>query len=315
MKAKKFDAAAFFGRYGILIVFVLMVVVLAFASDTFFTVKNGLNVLRQVSINGILAMGMTLIIITGGIDLSVGAVLALAAVAACTFAHPEPLYPVILIVVISLVVGLICGVLNGVLVAWGAIPPFIATLGTTMIARGAALVYTDGRSVITFSDQFKFLGQGFIFGIPVPVFFFALVILLTYIILHKSKLGRHIYAVGGNEMAAKASGIYVPKVKCFVYCYSGILCGLAGLILASRTAAATPNAGTAYETDAIAATVLGGASMAGGKGRVTGTILGALILGVISNGLDIMNVSSYIQQIVKGCIIIAAVYFDKVTQR
>ncbi len=312
---KKNVASSVMSKYGIFVVLIILFVVLSFATNSFFTAQNLLNVLRQISINGILAIGVTFVIITGGIDLSLGSMLAFAGVVAASFAHPEPLYPVAMIVAIGVAVGALSGSVNGSLIAFFKIPPFIATLGMTTIAKGCALVFTDGRSVIDLSDQFKVLGQGTVGIVPIPVIIFLAVIFLGFILLHKTRFGRYVYATGGNEDAANASGVNTRKVKFIVYTMAGALCGLAGVMLASRTSAGSPAAGVGYELDAIAAAVLGGTSLAGGRGAILATIAGALIMGVLSNGLDILNVSSYIQQIVKGIIIVGAVLMDQMSKK
>lgn len=303
------------GKYGIFVVLAGLFVVLSVATTSFLTPQNLLNVLRQISINGILAIGATFIIITGGIDLSQGSMLAFAGVVATSLAHPDPNYPVIVIVLTGIGVGIACGCVNGGLVAFLKIPPFIATLGMTTIARGCALVFTEGRSVIDLSQEFTTLGQGAVGVVPIPVIIFAVIIIIGFILLHHMRFGRYVYATGGNENAAKSSGVNTKSVQFAVYIMSGALCGIAGVMLASRTNAGSPAAGSGYELDAIAAAVLGGTSLSGGKGAILGTIAGALIIGILSNGLDILNVSSYIQQILKGVIIIGAVLLDQITRR
>lgn len=302
-------------QYAICLVLLCMIVFLALFTNSFFTVQNIINVLRQVSINGVMAMGVTLIIVTGGIDLSLGSMLAFAGVVATSFAHPEPHCPLIIIILVGIVVGGICGMTNGFLVAHLKIPAFIATLGMTTVARGAALVYSDGRPIIDLSPSFKQFGQGSLLGVPVPIYVFVAVIILSVILLHKTRFGRYIYAIGGNQEAAKASGVNIKAVLFSVYAFAGILCGVAGVMLASRTGAGAPNAGSGYELDAIAAAVLGGTSTSGGKGTIVGTIAGILIMGILSNGLDILNVSSYIQQIIKGVIIVGAVLLDQINKK
>jgi len=304
-------AKNFFSSYGIYFVLILMVGILSIISPAFFTVQNIINVLRQISINGILAIGVTLIIVTGGIDLSLGSILALAGVVATNHAHPEPYYPLALIILMGIAVGALCGLVNGSIVAYSRVSPFIVTLGMMTVARGVTFVYTDGRPIIKLTKEYQYIGQGVFLGIPLPIYILLFIGIVGFVILHKSKYGRHIYAIGGNEMAAKVSGINVARIKLFVYTFAGALCGLAGIMLASRTNAATPNAGSGYELDAIAAAVLGGTSTSGGRGTIYGTIVGVLIMGVLSNGLDILNVSSYIQQIVKGVIIVGAVWVDQ----
>ncbi len=299
-------------RFGIYIAFAIMCIFFATQNAVFLSPVNIINILRQVSFNAILAMGMTVVIITGGIDLSVGSVLALAAVVAASLVKANsPILPVFLAVLIALAIGALCGFLSGIVITKGKRPPFIATLVMMTIARGVAQLYTTGRPVTGLQPAFKFIGAEFIFGIPVPIYIMALVTLVTYIILSHLRLGRYIYAVGGNEQSARASGIKVDSVKIFAYVFSGILSALVGVILAARLNSATPILGQGYELDAIAAAVIGGTSMDGGRGKVIGTLVGALIIGTISNGLDILNVSAYWQQIIKGLIILIAVLLDR----
>lgn len=299
-------------RFGIYIAFAIMCIFFATQNAVFLSPMNIINILRQVSFNAILAMGMTVVIITGGIDLSVGSVLALAAVVAASLVKAtSPVLPVFLTVLIALAIGALCGFLSGLVITKGKRPPFIATLVMMTIARGVAQLYTTGRPVTGLQPAFKFIGAEFIFGIPVPIYIMALVTLITYIILSHLRLGRYIYAVGGNEQSARASGIKVDSVKIFAYVFSGTLSALVGVVLAARLNSATPILGQGYELDAIAAAVIGGTSMDGGRGNVIGTIVGALIIGTISNGLDILNVSAYWQQIIKGLIILIAVLLDR----
>jgi Ribose/xylose/arabinose/galactoside ABC-type transport systems, permease components len=299
-------------RFGIYIAFAIMCIFFATQNAVFLSPVNIINILRQVSFNAILAMGMTVVIITGGIDLSVGSVLALAAVVAASLVKANsPLLPVFLAVLIALAIGALCGFLSGLVITKGKRPPFIATLVMMTIARGVAQLYTTGRPVTGLQPAFKFIGAEFIFGIPVPIYIMALVTLVTYVILSHLRLGRYIYAVGGNEQSASASGIKVDSVKIFAYVFSGALSALVGVVLAARLNSATPILGQGYELDAIAAAVIGGTSMDGGRGNVIGTLVGALIIGTISNGLDILNVSAYWQQIIKGLIILIAVLLDR----
>ena len=257
-------------------------------------------------------MGMTMVIITGGIDLSVGSVLALAAVITASFVKTaNPLLPVPVALLIGLLIGAACGLFNGYVITKGKLAPFIVTMVMMTMARGAAQLFTKGRPVTGLLESFDFLGAGFILRIPVPIYILALVVIISHFILSCTKTGRYIYAVGGNEQAAAASGIKVRRVKLVVYTFSGVMSALVGIILTARLNSASPVLGNGYELDAIAATVIGGASMDGGKGKVIGTLVGALIIGTISNGLDILNVSAYWQQIIKGIIILVAVLLDK----
>lgn len=302
--------SAFLIKYGILIAFLVICILLSLATPYFLTSQNILIVLRQVSINGILAIGVTFVIITGGIDLSLGSVLALTGVVAAGFAHPDT-YPLMVPIGLALMTGLVIGAANGFIITFGKVAPFIVTLGMMTIARGLALVWSGGRPVTNLSPAFNYIGGGDFLFIPVPILLFLLVIILSGVTLKYTRIGRYIYAVGGNEEAARASGIRVNRVKLFAYILCGLLAGLAGVVLAARINTGQPNAGIAYELDAIAAVVIGGTSLMGGRGSIMGTVIGVLIIGVINNGLDLLNVSSYYQQIVKGVIIIGAVLLDR----
>ncbi len=309
ISAQRGNAGLFISKYGLYCVFILLLIILSLAHGAFLTLPNVRNILLQVSINGVLAVGMTMVIVTGGIDLSAGSMLAFAGVVATSVAHPGQNFYVA--VVVGILMGFLLGAINGVLVAHCRIVPFIVTLGMTTIARGMALTYANGRPIINLMPSFKFLGQGTIFHIPVPVIFLFITLVIGYFILNKSVLGRYLLATGGNEEAAIASGINTKAVKFFAYSFMGAMCGLAAVLLAGHTNAGAPNAGIGYELDAIAAVVVGGASLTGGRGTISGTLMGVLIIGVIQNGLDILNVSSYIQLIVKGLIIISAVWMDQ----
>lgn len=303
-------AKNYLSRYGILIALLVICIILSIATPYFFTVQNLVIVLRQVSVNGILAIGVTFVIIAGGIDLSLGSVVALTGVIAASFAHPG-VYPLIVPLLIGLLTGALVGVISGLTITIGRVAPFIVTLGMMTMARGLALVWSDGRPVTNLSPAFNFIGGGDVLYIPVPILLFVLVIIVAYILLNYTTTGRYIYAVGGNEQAARASGIRVNAVKMFAYIMCSGLAALVGIVLAARITTGQPNAGVAYELDAIAAVVIGGTSLLGGRGTVTGTVIGVLIIGVINNGLDLLNVSSYYQQIIKGVIIIGAVLIDR----
>ncbi|OKO89861.1 Inositol transport system permease protein [Geobacillus proteiniphilus] len=299
----------FFDRYGMLMILIGLVILMSILSPTFFTTGNLLNIVRQMSVVGIVAIGVTIVIITTGIDLSSGSVIALVSVVAASFAHPDT-YPVIVPILIGLGLGLLTGVINGTIISKANIAPFIVTLGMMTAARGAALLFSDGRPIGNLSPSFLWIGQGDVLGIPVPILIFALVGVISYILLNKTKFGKYVYAIGGNEQAAVIAGVNVDKYKIFVYGYAGLLSGLAGVILTSRISSGQPTAGMMYELDAIAAAVIGGTSLAGGIGTIGGTIVGALIIGVMNNGLDLLNVSPYWQQILKGVIITVAVFID-----
>jgi inositol transport system permease protein len=280
----------------------------------FLTVSNLTIIVTQVSINALLAFGVTFVIITGGIDLSLGSIVAVTGVTAAMLAHPDS-YPVLIPIVMGLLAGLLMGAFNGFIITKSKIAPFIVTLGTMTIGRGLALILSDGRPVSNLSDSFNYLGSGTVFGIPFLILIFILVFALCSIILSKTVLGRYIYAIGGNEQAARASGINIDRVKLSVYSISGLLAGLAGILLASRITTGQPNAGAGFELDAIAAVVIGGTSTAGGRGTMAGTLIGVLLIGVINNGLDLLNVTSYYQQVVMGIIIIGAVVLDSLNQK
>ena len=267
------------------------------------------NVLRQISTNLYLACGMTMVIILGGIDLSVGSIVALSG---CIHASGVARYGLHIhaAVCIGLVVGVVFGMFNGAIIAKTTIPPFIVTLATMDIARGFAYVYTGGSPVRIVSKEWQFIGAGYIGVFPTPVIILAVVLILTGILMNSTRFGRHLYAVGGNVQAAVFSGISVTKVKFWVYTYSGFMAGIAGVVLASRMYSGQPTAGNGAELDAIAAVVVGGTSMSGGAGKIGGTIIGALIIGFLNNGLNLMNVNSFWQYVVKGLVILLAVFMD-----
>ena len=296
-------------RFGILFAFILLMVVLAFLSDSFLTVNNLLNIARQVSINAIIAAGMTFVILTFGIDLSVGSVLAFSgAIIAGLLSRGHPL---VVGIGAGLLVGGLIGLVNGLIITKGGVQPFIATLGMLTIARGATLVYTDGRPITGLPDAFVWLGAGEIARIPVPVVIMTVVFAASYVVLTQTVLGRYIYAIGGNEEAARLSGVNVTFYKTAAYTIAGVLSALSGVILTARLNSAQPTAGMGYELDAIAAVVLGGTTLAGGEGGIGGTLLGAFIIGVLNNGLNLLNVSSFYQQVVKGVVILLAVLLDR----
>jgi len=296
-------------RFGLLLVILLVGLFLSLSTDSFMSLSNLTNVARQVSINGILAVGVTFVLLTAGVDLSLGSVVALSGVACATFAHPGD-HSVFVPIAVGLLTGTACGLVNGVLVTLGGVAPFIVTLGMMTIARGLALIFSGGRPVADMSNELTALAGDFV-GIPIPVLCFAGVALAAWFFLSNFRLGRHIYAVGGNENAARAAGVPVEQVKLFAYGLCGLLAGVAGVVLAARITTGQPNAGQAYELDAIAAVVIGGTSLAGGVGTITGTLLGVLLIGVINNGLDLQGVSSYYQAVIKGVIIVGAVWLDR----
>lgn len=296
---------------GTILALIILMVFVSILNPAFLQSNNLLNLMRQLIINGFIALGMTFVILTGGIDLSVGSTLALTSAIFAGFLQNE--MNTGLAILIALVLGLVLGLLNGILITKGKLAPFIVTLATMTIFRGLTLVYTDGRPIAGPRDDFafKFLGKGQFLGIPFQVILFILAFLVLWMILNKTALGRKIYAVGGNEKASFISGINIDKVKIWVYVISSLMAVLSGLVLTSRLNSAQPTAGAAYEMDAIAAVVLGGTSMTGGSGSLTGTLIGILILGVLNNGLNLLGVSSFYQQIVKGIVILIAVLIDR----
>lgn len=303
----------FMSEFGIVIVFFLFCVILAVANPNFLKLRNLINVLRQTSINGLLSIGMTFVILTGGIDLSVGSILAFSGVVAASFVSPAfggTTQSVGLATGLSLLVGSALGAFNGFLIAKWRVPPFVATLGMLSMARGFTFIYSDGMPIPNIDQRFLFFGQGEVFGLPFPVILFAGAFAASWVLLYKTRFGRYVYAVGGNERSAKVSGVNTRLIVFVTYIISGLLSALGGLILTARTTAGLPQAGVSYELDAIAAVVIGGTSLAGGQGELIGTLFGALIIGVINNGLDLMGVSSYYQQVIKGAIIIGAILLD-----
>ncbi|GAB3998919.1 sugar ABC transporter permease [Spirosoma daeguense] len=300
-------------KYGLLIAFFAICLTLTFLTPTFLTVQNLMIIVTQVSINALLAFGVTFVIITGGIDLSVGSIVAVTGIAAASFAHPDT-YPVVMPIGMGMLAGLVFGAFNGFIITRSKVPPFIVTLGTMTVGRGLALILSKGRPVSNLSDSFNFIGGGKILGVPTLILILIVAFVICSIILRKTVLGRYMYAVGGNEQAARASGIQLGTVKMVVYTLCGGLAALAGILLTSRITTGQPNAGAGFELDAIAAAIIGGTSTSGGTGTMTGTLLGALLIGVISNGLDLLNVTSYYQQVVMGIIIIGAVVLDSLNQ-
>lgn len=294
------------------IALIILMAVITIINSNFLTANNLLNLLLQVTSNALIAFGMTFVILTGGIDLSVGSILAL--YSALTAGLLGSGMPVTLAILISLILGCILGMMNGLLISYGKLAPFIVTLATMTIFRGATLVYTNGNPITKgLSDTFlfQFLGQGYIVGIPFPVIIMFIVFIVLYVLLHKTAFGKSVYAIGGNEKAAYISGVKLNKVKIIIYSISGIMASISGLIITSRLSSAQPTAGASYEMDAIAAVVLGGTSLSGGKGRILGTLIGALIIGVLNNGLNIIGVSAFWQQVVKGVVILIAVLIDR----
>ncbi len=304
-------------KYGIVTAFVLLCAVLGIISPYFFTTQNILNVLRQASINGILAIGMTFVILTRGIDLSVGSVVALAGIIGASFATTSSIagvagapYPAYVAILVGIAVGLAAGSVSGIIVSRFRVPPFVVTLGMLSTARGLTLLYTDGRPVPSLEPSFRWIGTGEVFGVPTPILILIAVFAISWWVLGRTRFGRHVYAIGGNPRAASTSGIFVSRIRLAVYMISGAMAGLAGLVLSARTGSGLTQAGISYELDAIAAVVIGGTSLSGGVGTVTGTLFGALIIAVMNNGLDLLGVDSNYQQIIKGLMIVIAVMID-----
>lgn len=327
---KKFDWGHFVRQYMIIGVLALFVAALAIMTNgNSIEPVNLVNVIRQVSAIGIIGVGMTFVIITLGIDLSVGSILGLSAVVAASLAQiPGGSLvkfqgidvPVIIAVLAGLAVGAFAGFINGVLIAKFRLAPFIATLGMMSIARGLAYIYTgDGRPFSGLKDDYNYLGQGYLFndpkqplsGIPLPVVLFIVVAIIATFLLSYTKFGRYTYAIGGNEVAARVSGIRIPRVTILIYTLSGLLAGLAGVLWSARIGSGNSTLGQGIELDAITAVIVGGTSFKGGIGKIWGTVVGALLIGVINNGLDLLNVSPFLQIVVKGCIIIVAIIIDE----
>lgn len=307
-KNKSLDWLSVIDKYRVFLILIVLVAIASFLSDAFLTPTNLFNVLRQVSIIAIISAGMTLVILTAGIDLSVGSVMAFAgAIAAGVLSAGLPL-PVVILA--CLAVGALLGLFNGVIVSKGGVPAFIATLAMMVIARGMTLVFTKGNPIVISSDAYRTFGSGTLFGFPVPVLIMFAVFALMYFVLKHTSFGRYVYAVGGNEEAAKLAGIPVHRIKIGVYTIAGALSALAALIYTSRLMSAQPNAGSGIELDAIAAVIIGGTRLAGGKGGVIGTLIGALIIGLLDNILNLMNISPFYQNIAKGLVILAAVLAD-----
>jgi len=299
----------FFQRFGLLISFLLLCIALSFLSDRFLTVGNWTNILRQSTINLIIAIGMTYVILTAGIDLSVGAVLALATVVTADLLQRG--IPILPTVIVGLTLGGALGLASGVLISRVKVPPFVATLGMMTVARGLALTYTQGRPITGLPDAFRTIGTGYLGPIPMPIIVAGVAFLAGYILLTRTRMGMNIYALGNNPVAAHYAGIATTNYTTFVYVLAGALAALAGMILVARLDSAQPTAGLSYEFDAIAAVVVGGTSFAGGEGSLVGTLLGVLVISVLNNGLNLLNVSSFYQPVVTGVVIALALLLYK----
>ncbi|WAX70796.1 ribose ABC transporter permease [Gallibacterium anatis] len=314
---KQFNLKEFLIEQRSIIALLVLIAIVSSISPNFFTIDNLLNILRQTSVNAIIAVGMTFVILTAGIDLSVGSILALTGAVAASLVNME--LSIFVVIPLVLLFGTLLGGISGVIVAKGKVQAFIATLVTMTLLRGVTMVYTDGRPIsLGFSDvadQFSFLGTGYLLGIPFPIWLMAIIFIVAWYLLKHTPIGRYIYALGGNEAATSLSGINVDKVKIFAYAVSGLLATVAGLIVTSRLSSAQPTAGVSYELDAIAAVVVGGTSLMGGKGRITGTLIGALIIGFLNNALNLLDISSYYQMIAKSIVILLAVLTDHFCSR
>ncbi len=298
--------------FGLLFAIVIIITIMSIISPVFLTSQNIINIIRQISINGILAVGMTCIILTGGIDLSVGSLVAVTSVICGSMLLSG--YNVFITCIVGVAVAVAFGLFNGVLVAKVGLQPFIATLATCEIGRGFALAFSNGKPYTITNKAFLKIGKGTILDIPVPIIILVIVVVIGLIVLQRTTFGRYIFAIGGNKNAAKLSGVKTKKVEMMVYVISGICCGIVGLILSARISSGQPTAAEGYELDAIAATAIGGTSMSGGRGGLYGTILGFVIIGLISNSLNLLNVNSFYQQMVKGLIILLAVLLDMKTK-
>ncbi len=311
-------------RFQSLFALLAMAVLLSVLTDSFFTAANGLNILRQISVNLCLSVGLTMIILAGGIDLSVGAVLALAGAVAAGLLKSGLALPALGVhldftvagaIVAGIGVGAALGAVNGLAITRLLLPPFVATLAMLSIARGLTLLWTGGFPITGLPPAFGFIGTGIWLGIPMPVWMALVVVLAAVVVCHRVPFGRYLYAIGGSERAARLTGLPVDRIKLAVYTLGGALSGLAGLIVTARLDSAQPNAGMSYELDAIAAVVIGGTSLSGGSGSVAGTVLGCLIIGVLNNGLFLLNVSPFWQQVIKGLVILLAVALDRAGAR
>ncbi len=311
---------AYLVKFQPLIALFILCLLLSILSNKFFTVDNGWNVMRQISVNICISVGMTLVVLTGGIDLSVGSILAFCgAITAGLLKNGIPIqsgnlfigFTLLGAIVGGLLIGTLMGTFNGYTITKFKVPPFVATLAMLTIGRGLTMLYTNGFPISSLGSSFACIGTGWFLGIPVPVWISGIIVIIAAIITNKTTLGRYIYAIGGNANAARLSGINIKKITIIVYSIAGALAAVGGIIVTSRLDSAQPNAGISYELDSIAAVVIGGTSLSGGKGTIMGTVLGAIIIGVLNNGLVLLNVSPFWQQVVKGGVILLAVIIDR----
>lgn len=307
----KVSIRQFVSTFGSLIALVVLLIIMYALKSNFLSGANIKNILRISSINGLLAIGMTFVILTGGIDLSVGQVMGCAGMYSAYFAQISMNQPWFVPVLVGVGVGLIMGLFNGVCVSYLKVPPFVGTLGSMSIAKGLTFLITDAKPIPSLTDSFKYIGGGSVFDwLPVPIVIMAVVLAICFILLYKARYGRYVYAVGGNLNAAHVSGINTKLIICSVYVISGVLAALAGIITSGRVTSGVTSTGDGYETNAIAMVVIGGTSLAGGRGRLWGTIIGILLLQCLTNGLDMLGVNTYYQMIIKGFVVIGAVMLD-----
>lgn len=302
----KLKARSIYEKYGVVLVFILEIILCSILSNRFFAWGNILNIFRQIAMTGILAVGMTFVCITGGIDLSVGAIIAMVTVFTADVLKTTGSIPAAILV--GILAGLSIGVLNGAGIAFGKMPPFVMTLGTTSVAQGIAYIYTNGMPISIKNRAFTNLGNGMLFGkIPLAAVYFLVILIIGYILLSKTVFGRHVYSVGSNAEATRLSGISVKKTQFLVYAMSGLLAGVAGVLYSAQMGIGTPIAGGGYELDAISAVFVGGASVSGGSGTIWGTFFGAAIIGILNNIMNLTGVNTYFQMLISGLIIIIAV--------
>ncbi len=301
-------------KYALVLLMILFIIVLSIIKPNYASRQNLINILRQVSINGLIAIGMTFVIISGGIDLSVGSIAGVGGIVGALLAQGQSANPAVAIIV-GCLVGILLGLINGIIIAYVGVPPFIECLGMMSVARGIAYLLTNAHPVNGLCSGFLAIGKGYFCGIPIPVIIMIVLFLIALFVLYKTKFGRYIYAIGGNEEAALVSGLKVKVIKVSVYAIIGFCSALAGMILTARVGSGLAVSGEGYEMDAIAAVVIGGASLNGGEGSLWGTALGILLLGIINNGLDMLSVSSYWQLVIKGIIIVLSVTLDIQTKK
>jgi inositol transport system permease protein len=310
---KRFNFGQFYKRYGLFIILGVMIVVMSLVHPRFLAMDNFANIMRQMSVNGLLAIGVTFVILTGGIDLSIGSIVGFAGVIAALVAQNAQL-PAVVPVLAGCVAGMVFGVLNGIVTAVLRVPAFITTLGMLSVAKGITYIICNARPVPGLSPQFLSIAKSSLGPIPVPMVILAVAFVIASVVLYRTRFGRYIYAIGGNREAAVTSGLKVKTVEASAYAIAGFMAGLAAVVLTSRVSSGLPGSGEGYELDAIAASVIGGISLTGGEGRLWGTLLGAVILAVIQNALDLLVVSTYLQFIIKGALIVGAVYVDRLTK-